>query len=446
MTTESSSFRRNTAEVFATRIVGVALLVMTNVVITRSLSTHDRGVYALAYTLPILLQMFAGLGVSQANIYYVSRGARVRSVVLNSFLYSLAITAVLLLLGWAFHPFLLRTLLKGMTTTYLFLLLAVMPFSFMDVNFTGVIQGLQKFRLFNTRRLVVAGIMFTSACVTQLVFHLKLAGAIGSWVLTIVVTGLLFLVIVVREDGFSPHVDWALARKMVTYGGKAYVASLAGYLSYRVDVFLMALLRGPRQVAYYAVAVSLVEMIWYIPDSVGVVLFPRLSAAESDRERHQFTARVCRITVFVTVISAALIALLSRFLIVLLFHHRYLPSVVPLLLLLPGAVSIAVYKILWRNFSGRNRQQITVIAATIAVALNVGLNFGLIPRYGPSGASISSTVSYTVGTVILLLAFRRESGISVRKTLVVRGADLQREYSRIRRRLARDPRPDGGSL
>jgi len=437
MATGELGFRRNAAEVFVARVLVVFILVATNVVVTRKLSTSARGVYALAVALPVMLQMLAGLGINQANIYYVSRATRVRDVVVNSFYLCFVIGAAVLLLAWGIHPQLLRTLLRGMGVAYFFLIVALMPLSFMDLFFTGVIQGLQKFRLFNTRRVWVAGVNFAAVIVGVVILGRGLTGAIAALAVTIFATAAMFFIIVVRFDGFSLRPDLPLAGKMMRYGGKSYLASLASYLSYRLDVYLLTFLVDLKKVAYYAVAVSMVEILWYIPDSIGVVLFPRLSATKSEREVHEFTAQVCRLTLLITVASAAVIALLGRPLIVLLFHKRYLPSADPMWLLLPGAVSMAVYKILWRNFSGRDRQQVTVVASALALSMNVGINLWLIPRLGASGAAIASTFSYTFGTVILLVVFVRQSGLGYRDTLVVRRADLREEWAWIRGRLAR---------
>ncbi|MEI6727769.1 MAG: oligosaccharide flippase family protein, partial [Actinomycetes bacterium] len=346
---ESSSFRRNSAEVFATRIVVVLILMGTNVLVTRVLGTSERGVWALAVTLPLLLQQVAGLGVNQANIYFVSRGERVRFVVVNSLYLAFAIAGVLLLVMWPLRDVLLSTVLKGMPARVLLLLVALMPFSFMDLFYTSVIQGLGKFRLFNTRRIWVSVLMLVSLAIALLVFDAGLRGAVEALALTIVATGLLFLFIVVRIDGIDLRLHPALLRKTMRYGAKSYAATLAGYLSYRVDMFILAALQGPRSVAYYAIAVSLIESLWYIPDSIGVVLFPKLSALTDERAIHEFTAKVCRVTVSVTAAAALLLATLGYGAILVLFGHRYEPSLVPMLVLLPGAVSIAVYKILWRT-------------------------------------------------------------------------------------------------
>jgi O-antigen/teichoic acid export membrane protein len=433
---DGTSFRRNAVEVFATRVCVVFILFGTNVIVTRSLPTGDRGVYALAVALPLMLQNVAGLGLNQANVFFVNRDARVRDLVANSVWFSLVIGAVLLSLALVLRDQVLGSVLKGMSVTYFLLIVALMPLSFWDVFLNGIIQGLNMFRVFNTRRLLVSGLMLVLMVLTQLVLGWGLPGAIGALAITILVTGIWFFVITVRLDGFTGRPNLRLAKRTLLYGAKSYLATLTSFLSYRIDMFLLAALRTTREVAYYAIAVSLVELVWYIPDSIGVVLFPRLSASRDDRETHRITAAVCRVTLAITIVAVVLIALLGRPLIVLLFHRRYLPSVEPLLILLPGVLSIAVWKILWRNFSGRDRQQVTIVASSLALALNVALNLLLIPRWGISGAAASSAVSYTFGTAVLLWAFLHESGLSLRDTLVVTRADLHKQATWLRGGLA----------
>ena len=439
-------FRRNAAEVFFARAMIVVMSLALNVLVNRLLSVDDRGIFALAYGLPLLLQNLAGLGMFNANVYFASRAARMRDIVTNSLYLSVLITVVLLLLAWPLHGVILRTVLDHVRPAHFFILVGLMPFAFMDYFFSGALQGVGEFRSYNARRIVTMLTMLVAFAALVGGFGLGLNGAVAAVALTIVVTGLMYLQAAVRLDGLGSRPDVALGRKMLVYGGKSYSASTANFLSFRLDQYLLAALAvgGSREVAIYAVAVSLAEILWYIPDSIVTVLFPRLSATQDPGEIHAFTAQVCRVTVVVTLASAAAVALLAQPLILLLAGHRYLPfSLWPLWLLLPGAVSMAVYKILWRNFTGRDRQRVTVSAALIAVALNVLLNLWMIPRYGASGAAISSSFSYTLGTVILLVVFMRDSGIGLRQTVIVSRSEVGGEWGGVRELLAR--RFGGGS-
>jgi len=81
-----------------------------------------------------------------------------------------------------------------------------------------------------------------------------------------------------------------------------------------------------------------------------------------------------------------------------------------MLLMLPGIVMISLYLILTRNFTSRNRQQVTWSPAVAALAINVGCNWFLIPASVFSGAAVSTAISYSVAALILLVMFVRSRG------------------------------------
>src|SRR2546428_14159050 len=91
----------------------------------------------------------------------------------------------------------------------------------------------------------------------------------------------------------------------------------------------------------------------------------------------------------------------------------------PRLFMLPGIVMTSLYLTLTRNFTSRNRQGVNIMAAGVALSVNVGLNCVLIPRWGISGAAISTAVSYSLAALMLLVVFVRESGHSVAETVLV---------------------------
>ena len=111
--------------------------------------------------------------------------------------------------------------------------------------------------------------------------------------------------------------------------------------------------------------------------------------------------------------------------ILLLYGSEFLPSVRPLWILLPGIVSLSVYKVLGNEIAGRGKPVINSIALGVSLVVNFFLNWLLIPRWGISGAAFASTVSYTVTAVMTLVVFTKMSGNSWFDTIVVKGEDLK---------------------
>src|SRR5207244_9195263 len=103
--------------------------------------------------------------------------------------------------------------------------------------------------------------------------------------------------------------------------------------------------------------------------------------------------------------------------------------------LLPGALMMSLYQLLTRSFTSDAKQEINIIAAVIALILNIALNFLLDPKLGAAGAALSNGISYGTAALILLVAFVRESGLGPRETLWIRRSDID-DLVRVARRFA----------
>ena len=165
-------------------------------------------------------------------------------------------------------------------------------------------------------------------------------------------------------------------------------------------------------------------LLWYLPNTVGVVLFPALSSEGNEKDIHDFSALVCRHTLLINSLGAIGLGLVGRYLILFLYGAEYTNSVNAMLIILPGVAVMSIYKVLTRNFSSRNRQQVSIMAATISLIVNICLNFAWIPKYGIGGAALASTISYITFSLFMLFFFIRETNISIWMLLFIRISDL----------------------
>lgn len=427
-------FFRNVLGTFATEIFTVIINLLLGVLTARLLGPERRGALTLVMTLSLTLVYFADLGISQANIYLIGRRKRSEAAVAaNSVFIALAVGTVLSLALWLARNPLLNTLLRGLPSHYLAVILLLTPLLLLYTHWMAILRARQSFGVFNFLRLLMPVALLGCMALALLVFQ----GGIG-WAVSAYATGTFLavgvgLLVAGRLIRFRPVFDWPLARESLTYGVKSYLQNLVGHLAYRLDIYLVALFLSPRDVAFYGIATSIAELSWYIPNSVGIVLFPKLSN-EPEERIHSLTAEVCRLTLFITLMATGAVVLAGIVGIPLLYGADYAPAIAPLVALGPGVVAMSLYKVLTRNFSSRNRQQVSVLIAFVGLTLNVLLDALLIPRLATAGAAVASSCAYSTMGLALLVAFRRESGLSWREILCPRQADLMR-YKNIGRQL-----------
>ena len=431
-------FFLNVLKTFGTELLIALLSFFTGVVTARLLGPKDQGVLSLAIAVPITLTFISNLGLAQANIYFIGRkrGSLV-DITANSFAVALSIGLVIIIAIYLFQGYVLKTVLRGLDSASLMLVSCVVPLMLVDRYLLSILEGLNQFGLFNLRRLLTPLLTLIGIAFAVGVLGQGLKGAVIVQA-AVVVTTTAWLVIVFNKRiapltlGFNKE----LVRDSLTYGIKAYVQNLAIHLLYHADLYLLALFRSAEEVACYAIAMSLVRVIWYVPDSVGLVLFPRL-ARMTGSSGQRFTAVVCRWTLLITAGAALALAAVGGLLVPSLYGTAYSGAVRPMLILLPGAVVITVYKVVVRDFISRDSQKVPILTAVLGLAVNVVLNLVLIPKLGTAGSALAATLSYSVTTGVLLLSFLAESRGRWRDVVLVQHSDWPVGAGEARRWLAR---------
>jgi len=420
----SGRFVRDSMGVFGAQLVVTVLGVGTSVITARALGPHDRGLFQLLTLLPVTLSNFAKLGIPQANIYFMRRrGASAADVASNSLWFAIVLGGALAAICYLGRDWLLANLLKTAPAVTLPPVLLLLPFVLLQAYLQGVVAAQERFREYSLQQVAPTLLGLVGMSVALLWFR---AGLVGAVIVQTIIVAAVTIWLTVRVHRRAPirfGLNRQLARGMLSFGGKSYLQTLASTLHFRIDQYMIAYLLDPTQVGLYAVAVNLTNLLLKIPDATGTVLYPRL-AGLGEEDAHSATSRVCRYTLFVTVTAGLGYVVFGSLVIRLLFGVKFAGSVRPMLLMLPGIVMISLYLILTRNFTSRNRQQVNIVAAFAALAINVGANWVLIPRFGISGAAVSTAISYSVAALILLAVFVRESGHSVAETLFVGRDDL----------------------
>jgi O-antigen/teichoic acid export membrane protein len=396
----------------------------TGVITARLLGPHDRGLFTVLLLLPQTLVSFAKMGVAQANVYQIRRErVSIETVSSNAFVLCIVLSAAMLAICWAGGKAVLEPFTKGAEPTFVWLVLTLIPFIMIESYFLSILQAVEDFRAYNLQSVYKAVFGFIGVAVALLALHGGLWEALISQVVVLTGVNLWLLYRVRRVAPFRLRWDGTVGRATLLFGTKSYLQTLASHLHYRVGLYLVAYYLNPAEVAFYSIAINVTNPILHIPDAVGTVIFPKL-AGSSDASAHHRTSLTCRHTVFATVLAAVLYVGVGSQVLTFAYGDRYAPAITPMFLMLPGIIMISLYQILTRNFTSRNRQQVNIVAAGVALVANLVLNVALIPRFGIAGAAVSTAVSYSLAASILLAIFVRESGASLSATVLIRAADL----------------------
>ena len=408
----TGKFIKGTTVTAASSFLSLLLGVGTSVVLARTLGPEGRGIYALAMLLPSLIVTFGNLGIGPATVYYVARGEfRCQEILGNNVLLSVGIGSLGFLAGLVVVLFFRENVFPGVALGYLLLALVLVPVEVFFSYVRYVLLGAQRIKEFNYVQIAQSALFLGFVALALLGLKAGVTGAILAGLFTWLAIDALVFHLARRVAGgvdLKPNISYM--KRATTYGVQAHLANILGFLNYRVDMFLVNGFLGPAAVGLYAVGVGLVEKLWMVSHAASTVLFPRVAAEKEENRRKEFTPLVARTVLWTTALGALLLALFSRWIVLLFYSEAFLPAVGALQSLLVGIVALSAWRVLANDIAGRGFPGLNIYTGLAAVVTNVALNLLWIPRYGIIGAAWASTASYTVSFIGALFFYCRLSG------------------------------------
>ncbi|HSG08324.1 MAG TPA: polysaccharide biosynthesis C-terminal domain-containing protein [Longimicrobiales bacterium] len=427
---------RSALGVFASNLFNVVLSFGNSILLTRTLGVVGRGEFAIFSASFGILSLLMGLGLDVSLRYFVAKEEVPRERILSTLMLFAGLSGILLLaVVHANHALFQNEIFLPSTrqdVRFELTLVGVVVANMIYGNIASVFAGSRSFKTLN-----VASVGF-SAVSLALYGALLWAKASGRWPVDsgdvfVAYLGLQFfnamvlVALAYRQLGVRPSLgllDAGLLRGMLGYAGLAYVANLAQFLNYRVDIWIVQHFTGSAALGLYALAANLAMMLWLLPRATSTVLLPAMAAGEAGAGFRE-AARLGRISLAVTVAGAVPLALSAPWWITLLYGVDFFGAAAPFVILLLGCVPFTLCVIHAGALAGADRQGVNLRASTVGLAFTVALDFLLIPRYGIGGAAVASTVSYLVTTVIVLRAFAEAGSVSVAACLVPQPGDFR---------------------
>jgi O-antigen/teichoic acid export membrane protein len=403
----------NIVVTFGSRITILLLSLVSSILLARMLGPEGRGLFALVLLLPDLATSLATLGFDQACVVYAGlTPERRRALVWQSGYLAAGVGSVFAigLIGFlAIGAPGFRSLLKGPFWLYAFALSSV-PVRLLLTFWVGIVRGMNRIVLVNC---VDVGAKFVSVSLILVVVgwlrwgvpgavSVDFALSIGKLILFV------FLLFWLGQWG-RPSFDLSLWKRTTQFALPAYGATIAGYLNYRVDQFIIGALLAPQELAFYVIAVDVAEQLWVLTGAVAGPLLPHLTNIP-DRDP-AVAATVARHVMIWTGVACLAVFLFGDLAIRVLYSSAFSPVVGPLRWLLPGIVILSIGKIVVAELVAREKIHYTLWAGVGAVVVNIIGNLVLIPLMGISGAALASSISYSLLGLIVTWYYLCETGL-----------------------------------
>jgi O-antigen/teichoic acid export membrane protein len=431
--TTPPSLARNAVVNLGSRLLLIALALLSTPIVVHALGTTQYGVYVLALSLGGLLNIL-DLGLTPAVIMLLSRSWHERSIsdmqriVSTGFSLFLSIgliggVALALLVPWMTNSLLhVPVPTRSATRVTLWLSTGAFTLNMWLAVFNAVPMALERYDLVAVR---IVGVSLAGT-VAIIVISLAGGGLLALMLINLLmsIAGLVVFYIMSRRllpvIRLRPGFDAATFRQLARFSGFKFAGTLGVILTFRFDQFAIGALMNVRAVGYYAVPANGALRVFSALSELIQPLFPRVSKLGADgAARRTLFLQSARI---MTMVSFGTLTILFVFADLILrywihgdqgrivaaqatpaFRWLLLAFLIESLATVPSIFSEAL-----------NRPEINNGFAVAGALIHIPLVLLLVPHFGITGAAIALFIhSVTQTSVFVIYASKNMAGVGV---------------------------------
>lgn len=415
----ASPLRRLTGDALVYGIGGSAnrlVSVLFVPIFTRIFSPADYGVLDLLTTLTSLLTLFAMLGANSAVMYYYHRAPdpAERGRLVSTALFMATGLALVIALGGIFFVGRLAPVIAGSST---YQLAVTVNFLLLPANVAAslVLDLLRlQFRRYAFTALGLARTLFGSLLGVALVVgtQMGIAGLIGAQATLAAVAAVIGLWL--TRGTWRPAVDAALARRMLRFGLPLIPTGLSYWVLQYVDRYFVLGYRGGAELGIYAIGNRLAALMLVVTYAFQTAWWPFAYAHAGQPGDRDLFARVFKLASAGLLAATLLLGLFAREALIVITTPAFVPAYRYVGLLTLALVVNSSYQVISIGVQLAQRTSSMAWTSATAAALNLGLNFLLIPTLGLWGASIATLAAYLASTALLYRVAQRHYPIPYR--------------------------------
>jgi O-antigen/teichoic acid export membrane protein len=417
------SFISDVFSIGVSKVLIIAFGLTTSIMVARVLGPEKNGVIAALLVYPSLFMSFGSLGIRQSTAYFLGKNifteAQIKTAITQIWLFT---TAFCIIVCFVLIRYLSRS---GENMWLVILALSPIPFTLFNTYNSGIFLGKNELSVFNKINWIPTLVILVVTSILVLWLPLGISGYLIALIIGPLFISCILLFKNKFSNAFSFNYNWSIIKNMLSLGLVYALALLIINLNYKIDVILLDNMSSAFETGIYSKGVSITEYLWQIPMLLSTVIFARSAVSKDDRAFSLKVAQLLRLSFVAIGLAGLVLFLLSKFIINLMYGEAYTGSVMVLNNLLPGVLMLTIFKVINMDLAGKGKPWVSLKAMIPALIINVILNIIFIPNYGAVGAAISSSISYTVASVLFIFLYSKEIKIPVLVLIKYRVSDFQ---------------------
>lgn len=173
------------------------------------------------------------------------------------------------------------------------------------------------------------------------------------------------------------------------------LSSLCFFLMLSFDVFLLKKYFSNEEVAFYAIAIKLFNILSMVIIAININVAPKLAEYYEIKEYNKLTEilKKSQQIIFRSNLLIGFVLIIFGKIILNFFGENYAKSYYPMIILVSGQMIISFFGSTSALLNMSNKQEVFKNILIVATLINLILNLIFIPIYGMVGAAVSFTIS-----------------------------------------------------
>lgn len=410
------------------------LSIVNTTILSRVLGPDGKGIVDVANNFLTFAILILGMGFAASNVYFLGKSKENLNKIFGNNIIVILLSLIFLIPFYFMQVHWQFKFLHGITNLQMLAILVTVPLITFKSNMINVSLGLQDFVEYNRINIVDKISSIVLLVVFLLIAVTPTAAILSILAGTILICLWQFYLFAVKRR-VKPQVDSPLIKDMLKYGLKAQLGNVIQRINYRLDVFIVTYYLPIGQVGIYQIAVVLGETLWGVTNSISAIVFPIASSSTDKEQMYTFTNQVTRVSFSLIIIFSVIIALIGKTFIVLWFGPAFAAAAGALLWLLPGISIFSISNILASYLAGVGLLEKNIYASVVSGIVTIVVDIYLIPRIGINGASIATSLSYTICTLMTIWFYVQYTKARWRDILIIKGSDIAQIKAFIAKRI-----------
>jgi O-antigen/teichoic acid export membrane protein len=375
--------------------VGAKLLAFVAIVyLARTLAVGDFGVINFALAILTYFMLIPNAGLPLFGTREIAKDeARVKDYANNILTLRLIFAAI----GFCLLTLLAIFLPQPQETKYLLILYGLSLFP-AALFFDWVFQGIQRMEFIGVARVLqqalYIGLVFALVKSSEQLLAVPLI-----YLAAICLASLFLFLFFIRRFGMpSLKINLSLWKSFLSQALPMGFSFIMIMLYINFDTIMLQFMRGEQEVGYYNAAYKIILFITGLGGMYYTAIFPVISHLyhTSLETLHRLLSATNKLVVTIALPLAVGGTLLARPIMNLLYGSRYDAGIIGFQILIWAAAVILVSSPYSNSLLASGRQNRFAIGVAVGAAVNLVLNFILIPLYGLTGAAIATLVTEVV--------------------------------------------------